>query len=99
MFLREVWASNLGKYRDHKQSIIILSNIPSRVDLSFPNIRSCALLGTVVGVLHVGDANDCIGDPVVHHRIHGHCYGVLGEELKHVDVNSGGEDAMVVLTS
>ena len=66
--------------------MIILSNIPSRVDLSFPNVEICALLGTVVGVLHVGNADYGIGDPVVHHRVHGHCDRVLGEE-----VNSGGE--------
>ena len=35
----------------------------------------------MMSVLHVGHADDGIGDPVVDHGVHGHRDGVLGEEL------------------
>ena len=39
------------------------------------------LPGAVVGVLHVGDADGGVADPVVHHRVHRHRHAVLGQHL------------------
>ena len=40
--------------------------------------------GAVVGVLHVGDADGGIADPVVHHRVHRDRHTVLGQHLFYV---------------
>ena len=40
------------------------------------------LPGAVVGVLHVGDADGGVADPVVHHRVHRDRDAVLGQHLE-----------------
>ena len=39
----------------------------------------------MVGVLHVGDADGGVADPVVHHRVHRHRHAVLGQHLRQRD--------------
>ena len=43
------------------------------------------LPGAVVGVLHVGDADGGVADPVVHHRVHRDRHAVLGQHLASYD--------------
>ena len=63
--------------------LIYLNEVPSGIQATLGRAAVFALPspGAVVGVLHVGDADGGVADPVVHHRVHRDRHAVLGQHL------------------